>query len=63
MKVYSPNAEVPGRSLQNLVAISPKIYDQSWSQEPAGCKENNGKIFYSAVQGLVAKVKDTVANG
>ena len=28
----------------------------------AGCKGTNGKIGYK-VQGLVAKVKDTVANG
>ena len=49
------------RSLQNLVAISPKYY---WPVlvTKAGCKGDNGKNGYS-IQGLVAKVKDTVSNG
>ena len=49
------------RSLRNLVANSHKYY---WPVliSKAGYKGNNGKIGYS-IQGLVAKVKDTAANG
>ena len=48
------------QSIQNLVAIFQNITDQWWSQEPV-VKET--KIATPTVQGLVAKVKDTVANG
>ena len=40
----------------------PKILLTGADLKHTGCNGNNGKIGYS-VQGLVAKVKDTVANG
>ena len=49
------------RSLQNLVAISQRSWRPLLTLKTS-CKGNNGKIGYS-IQGLVAKVKDTVANG
>ena len=48
-------------SLQNLVAIFQR-YNQPVLTSTAGCMGKDGKIGYS-IQGLVAKVKDTVANG
>ena len=47
--------------LQNLVAISER-YCRSLLTSKASCIGNNGKIGYS-IRGLLAKVKDTVANG
>ena len=47
------------RSLQNLIAIS-LGYRQLPDALKAGCEWNNGENGYS-IQGLVAKVKDTVA--
>ena len=49
------------QSLQNLIAISQRSWQPLLTLK-AGCIGNNGKIGYS-IQGLVAKVKDTVAIG
>ena len=49
------------QSLQNLVAIFQR-YNQPVLTSTAGCMGKDGKIGYS-IQRLVAKVKDTVANG
>ena len=48
------------RSLQNLVAISQILLTSA--DLKAGYKGKSGKNGYS-VQGLIAKVKGTVANG
>ena len=54
-------AGVP-EALQNLIVISLR-YRQLVLTLKASCEWNNGENGYSVQQGLVAKVKDTVANG
>ena len=59
---HTPHHKRGFRSLQNLVVIAPKILLTSADLKGKGYKGNNSEIGYS-VQGLVAKVKDTVVNG